>query len=251
MERVPPDDSPNPPTSMVEPRMGDISLNGHPSAPGDEPPTSLSLLCALCKVIIDQWSEFLSDEHHQVPHYGSVSEVQESAAKGCSLCTQFVRAIQIQLSRDGQSASHLEKTSSKTWPLSSSGSTMSDSHTGPKGHVIMSRPGTGFGYIEKTHRLTLMLPSLRRPFAPYTVSMVEHSSSNKDGADASPASHLNTRDSLELCLSWLQECLHTHRLCSGAPSDFVPTRLISVTSNTKFVPTEGMHNIEYATLSHR
>lgn len=251
MQRVYTKDDLNPPTCVIEPWMGDISTNGPQIASCHQTSPSTSLLCALCKVIIDQWTIFLSDEHHQVPHYGSVSEVQESATKGCALCTQFARAIQIQSSRDGQSTSHLEKATSKTWPLSNGGSTVLHKQMGPKGHVVMSPPGTGFGYIEKTHRLTLMIPSLRRPFAPYTVSMVEHFSSHREGADDSSASHLNTRDSLGLCLSWLQECLHAHRLCLGPPSDFVPTRLISVKSDIRLVPLEGLHNIEYATLSHR
>lgn len=141
-------------------------------------PSWFSPLCTFCKTIFDQWDKFLLNTEHQVPHYGLFSEVKASAENGCSLCTQFVRAAQIQFYRDRASlniyselpsgtAAELakdEETYLVSPDLDVAQSSMlnarnASSEVPPdqrsEGHVTMSCPGEGHGSIENAYRLHL------------------------------------------------------------------------------------------------
>jgi hypothetical protein len=131
--------------------------------------TWVSPLCVFCKAIFDEWAKFLLDTKYQVPHYGLWSEVKASAENGCSLCTQFVRAAEIELLRNGEvvrravptkddgedsiSPDYIKAQGSESVAQNGSSKVPPDPTLG--GYVTMSNPGEGYGRIEKAYRLHL------------------------------------------------------------------------------------------------
>ncbi|KAH7389170.1 heterokaryon incompatibility protein-domain-containing protein [Cadophora sp. MPI-SDFR-AT-0126] len=212
-------------------------------------------LCKYCRKMCDNWPNPQDPEPHIVEeHHGSEKELQESAKKGCSICSLYLK---VPFGRD-----RLFSINGRSWARKL------DSTMTSAGASIESRaPGrallTRHGYRRDGPYILVLYtpePSLEgetshvqgpyyhireRILFPYRKPELEAILS----ADATRT----TFDGLSTSNLWYKLCETTHQKCrSSVYSTFRPTRLVDLTATKPVLRTSPNFesDCKYATLSH-
>ncbi|KAH8685460.1 heterokaryon incompatibility protein-domain-containing protein [Tricladium varicosporioides] len=224
------------------------------STRGKEPSASwrTSPLCSFCNAIFEHWEQFLRDPKLQLPHYGYMTDLEASAANGCSLCVQFMYGCQ---SKDGAYYKQASKLGCSPELIVGPGSNLLPLIKNPKVGIAWF-PISDFMPTEKSYLLEIVLSSKKYPNRRYYkswISMVPARDEHSMDFDfqLGNKSSLSTQESLQLCKQWLIACQNCHTRCNLSSSSFMPTRLVCVRGSPRVVSTSEWSDAQrFATLSH-
>jgi hypothetical protein len=203
---------------------------------------ALSKLCMSCWFLLDQSTNTSCfDKYDNVMelHSATMSDLEESAAQGCALCVQFIRAP--------PSCPNKKRKSTDTMingTVEMKGFLGETNETGYYRPVFLS-----FGYLteggkeDHAYRLYVRLCKISAK------ELVDHSKYTTTPSGS------NTAISMPLWSHWLKKCSWKHAVCRQNMSSrgkFAPTRLVELNGRTqRLVLASDLEVVpNYATLSH-